>query len=123
MNEIIRISDLDLGFEPDVRDERELLRQAVESISDWRQRRKLEHWTLFNFCQAYNRKRSPKFAWVECRQPPAPDYILFTEPDSPPQPVEVTELLDPDRKRDAEYRATAHAQRAADLILKRPTSL
>ena len=50
-----RITDLDLGLEPSSDDPKERLRMAVQSMTDSREQRKLENWTLRYFSDAYNR--------------------------------------------------------------------
>jgi hypothetical protein len=113
-----RITDLDLGLEPSSDDPKERLRMAVQSMTDSREQRKLENWTLRYFSDAYNRLvNSQKLEWVKRGKPPAPDYLVFTRPDAAPIPIEVTELLDPGRKRREEYRfAWEEAERTGDYL-------
>jgi hypothetical protein len=100
-----RISELDVGLEDYTEEPQELLRRAVDSMTNIELRRRLENWTLRYFCEAYNRGRSEQFEWVESGAPPKePDYKLYTQLGATPTPVEVTELLDPGRKRDDEYK-------------------
>jgi hypothetical protein len=115
---ITRISELDVGLEEDIVEPKELLRRAVDSMTNVKLRRKLENWTLRYFCEAYNRGRSEQFEWVESGVPPRePDYKLYTQLDVTPTPVEITELLDPGRKRDDEYKlAWDTARRTGDYI-------
>jgi hypothetical protein len=113
-----RVSELDVGLEDDTEEPKELLRRAVDSMTNVRLRRRLENWTLRSFCEAYNRGRSEPFEWVESGVPPKePDYKLYTQLDVTPTPVEVTELLDPGRKRDDEYKlAWETATRTGDYL-------
>jgi hypothetical protein len=113
-----RITDLDLGLEPSSEDPKERLQMAVQSMTDSREQPKLENWTLRYFSDAYNRlANSEKLEWVERGTPPAPDYLVFTRPDAAPIPIEVTELLDPGRKRREEYKsAWEQAERTGDYV-------
>jgi len=86
-------------------------RRAVENMTARDHHLKLENWILANFCNAFNREGIQRFEWTrrctstdceEADQPP--DYMIATQPDSTPQLVEVTEVLDPGRERQREYR-------------------
>jgi hypothetical protein len=110
-----RISELELGLDQDSTNPAELLHAAVEIMVD-RDHRKLENWILVNFCMSFNREGRERFEWVECGE--APDYRIFTRPDSEPQPIEVTEVLDPGRKRQKEYvEALNEAERTGDYLV------
>jgi hypothetical protein len=117
-SELTRIADLDVGLEGDTEEDRELLRRAVESMTNIKLRRRLENWILRYFCEAYNRDRLEKFEWVESGVPPKePDYRLYTQQRGQVTPLEVTELLDPGRKRDEEYKlAWEMAERTGDFL-------
>jgi hypothetical protein len=115
-----RITELDLGFEPCSNDRKESLRMAVESMADSRQHPKLENWILRNFSDAYNRVTiMEKLEWVRRGTPPMePDFLVFTQPDGTPIPIEVTEVLDPGRKRQEEYKsAWEQAEQAGDYLV------
>jgi hypothetical protein len=100
-----RISELDVGDGAYTEDLRDLLLRAVDNMTDSKAQPKLENWILVNFCEIYNRSRSEKFEWVERGNPPAPDFRIFKETSATPTLVEVTELLDPGRKRREEYKS------------------
>lgn len=97
---MLRISDLRTGLETESADAEELLRSAVDSITNRIRRKELENWTLKNFFDAYNQERAEKYEWVKPSE--APDYQVFTDPSSNSLPVEVTEILDPRRKTPSE---------------------
>ena len=109
---MIKITELDLGLDGgDSSDHLELVRRAVESMTARDHHEKLENWILVNFCNVFNRQSPQSFEWTrrcnsaDCHagdQPP--DYMVASQPDSIPQLVEVTEVLDPDRERQREYR-------------------
>jgi len=110
---MIRISELDVGLDGDSSDHIELVRRAVENMTARDHHLKLENWILANFCNAFNQEGAPHFEWTrrcnstDCEagdQPP--DYMIATQPDSTCQLVEVTEVLDPGRERQREYRET-----------------
>jgi hypothetical protein len=115
---MIRIGELDLGLEAEGKKPRELLQRAVGSMVYRSERPKLENWILFNFCLAYNRNRTEKFEWCERRPPPEPNFRLYTQPGSRSLPLEVTELLDPGRERDREYKwAWETAESTGDYLI------
>ncbi len=110
---MMKISELDLGLDGNSSDHIELVRRAVESMTARDHHLKLENWVLATFCNAFNREGAQRFEWArrckstDCEagdQPP--DYMIATQPDSTPQLVEVTEVLDPGRERQREYRET-----------------
>jgi hypothetical protein len=112
-HQMMRIAELDLGLDGDSSDPIELVRRAAENMTASDHHLKLENWILANFCNAFNRESAKRFEWTrrcnstDCDagdQPP--DYMIATEPDSRPQLVEVTEILDPGRERQREYRET-----------------
>ena len=112
-----RIGELDLGLQISSEDPKESLRMAVESMTNSKQQPTLENWVLFNFCEMYNRDRPQRLEWVERGEPPAPDFLVFTRPNATPVPLEITELLDPDRKRREEYKsAWEQAERTGDYL-------
>ena len=90
----------------------ELVRRATKDIRD-HDRSKLENWIVKSFSDTYNREGAHHLEWVRrCDQSDCagedkpPDYMLAAQPDSVRQLVEVTEVLDPGRKRQQEYRET-----------------
>jgi len=106
----MRISELDLGTPGAPLNHLELVRLAAQDMTD-RDHSRLENSTIFYFCAAYNREEAGQFEWVrrceraDCRpSDKPPDYLVATEPNSAPQFVEVTEVLDRNRKRQKEYR-------------------
>ena len=115
-----RICDLDVGPEPDTEKPEELLRLAHDSMVYRTERRKLENWILLNFCCAYNRDQTQKFEWVEDVEPPEPDYRIYTAQDAPAVACEVTEVLDPGRRRQQEYKsALKDARRTGEYLVAR----
>ena len=110
---MMKISELDLGLDGDSSDHLELVRLAVQNMTARNHHLRLENWILVNFCNAFNRQSAQSFEWTrrcnsaDCaagEQPP--DYLISAQPDSTAQFVEVTELLDPGRERQREYRET-----------------
>jgi hypothetical protein len=63
-----------------------------------------EIWLLGRFVDAYNDNTSRKLIWGERRE--APDFAVFDEGKNLVCHIEVTEWLDPDRRRDDEYKST-----------------
>jgi hypothetical protein len=97
-----RISELDTGETERHLEPREMLALAVEHMTLGKHKEKLENWILKNFFFHYNRSQSlqaERFEWAARGKPPEPDYMVCSQPDSPPLFVEVTELLDKERKR------------------------
>lgn len=115
---MMRIAELETGTGYDSPEPAASLNAIVEHIATSKGRRQRENWILRKFFEIYNRDQLETFEWVECGE--RPDYRVFAQPDSEPLPVEVTEFLDPDRKRDEEFKeALARAKsRGVDFIMR-----
>ena len=97
-----RIAELDTGTGYDSPEPAASLDAVVEHMATSKGRRQRENWILRRFFEIYNSDQSRTFEWVESGE--RPDYRVYTQPESEPLPVEVTEFLDPDRKRDKEFK-------------------
>lgn len=63
-----------------------------------------EQWVLRRFAAAYNHGYSPKFKYAESSE--APDFLVFADDGAVEGlPIEIAELLEPERKRDAQYKS------------------
>jgi hypothetical protein len=100
--EMKRIAELDTGTAYDSPEPAASFNAVVEHMATPKGRRQRENWILRRFFEIYNSGQLGTFEWVECGE--RPDYRVFVRPDSEPLPVEVTEFLDPDRKRDKEFK-------------------
>ena len=100
-----RICELDIGDPPDDLNLKERQALAVEHVAHSKHQEKLENWILQNFSCHYNRLHARQFEWAKRGQPPQPDYEVLPELGAQPLFVEVTELLDPGRKRGDEYKS------------------
>jgi hypothetical protein len=97
-----RIAELDTGTGYDSPEPVVSFDAVVKHMATSKGKRQRENWTLQRFFEVYNRGRPEPFEWVEYSE--SPEYRVFTRRDSPPLLVEVTELLEPDRQRDKEYK-------------------
>ncbi len=75
---------------------------VVKHMATSKGKRQRENWALRRFFDIYNSESPEPFEWVEYSE--SPDYRVFRQPNSSPLPVEVTELLEPERQRDREYK-------------------
>ena len=62
-----------------------------------------EEWILRHFADSYNRSHLPLIEYVESAE--APDFMVFSCAVDEGQPIEIAELLEPGRKRDAQYKS------------------
>lgn len=97
-----RIAELDTGTGYDSPEPADSFDDVVKHMATSKGKRQRENGTLRRFFEVYNRGRPDRLEWVEYSE--SPDYRVYTLPDSPSLPVEVTELLEPERQRDREYK-------------------
>jgi hypothetical protein len=112
------ISELDTGETEDRLEPKERQTLAIEHMTLKEHKEKIENWILRQFISHYNRSQQVTFHWTTRGKPPEePDYLVFSQPDSLPLFVEVTELLDKGRKRADEYKlALEKAKKTGDYL-------